>query len=326
VQDSPLGYGQVRVEMAAWSLNFRDLSMPRGGYPLNDKVLTAPPLIPLSDGAGRVVEVGPGVETLRPGDRVVSSFFQQWEDGELTLAAHRSALGGAIDGVLAERVVLAERGCAKIPETMTDAEAATVPCAGVTAWAALTAAGLRAGQTILVLGTGGVSLFALQLARASGATVLVTSSSDDKLARAKALGAAHGINYQTHPEWHEPVIEFTGGVGVDHVIEVGGPGTLARSMSAVRVGGTVSLIGVLSGNAPSPSPMPAMFRGLTVRGIYVGHRQKEIELLRVMSSNRIAPVIDRRFSFEDPAEVRAAYRYLKSGAHFGKVVIERQVR
>lgn len=331
------GPGQVLVAMRAWSLNYRDLAMPRGGYPGNDKVRRDPPLVPLSDGVGRVVAVGPGVRSPQVGERVVSCFFQDWVDGELTQQGMRSALGGACDGVLAERVVLSARGCTLAPACLTDAEAATLPCAGVTAWAALTAAGLRPGQTVLVLGTGGVSLFALQLAKAAGARVIITSSRADKLERAADLGADELIDYVKCPNWDEQVLALTAGVGVDNVIEVGGAGTLERSMRAARVSGCVSLIGVLSGEPEAqPSPLAALFRRLTVRGIYVGSSQMQRQLtsaLEVSAASAgvtgpgthrfpLRPVVDRVFDANEVAEVRSAYRYLKSGKHFGKVVLQ----
>jgi NADPH:quinone reductase-like Zn-dependent oxidoreductase len=315
------GPGQVLVEMKAWSLNFRDLAMPRGGYPGNEKVKRAPPLVPLSDGAGEVIEVGAGVRHFALGDRVVTSFFQRWVDGELTEDGHGSALGGALDGVLAERVVLDEAGVVAAPPSLSHEQAATLPCAGVTAWAALTGTPTTPGQNVLLLGTGGVSIFGLQLAKAMGARVIVTSSSAHKLEHARRLGADELINYVEVPEWPERVLALTGGVGVDHVLEVGGLGTLQRSIRATRVSGTVSLIGVLSGQPEeSPSPLELMFKRQTLRGIYVGSRRMLEELCRAVEVNRITPVIDRVFGF---GEVQEAYRYLKAGQHFGKVVITR---
>jgi NADPH:quinone reductase-like Zn-dependent oxidoreductase len=321
VENPRPGPGQVLVEMKAWSLNYRDLAMPRGGYPGNDKIRRAPPLIPVSDGAGEVLQVGPGVTGFAPGDRVLTSFFQSWIDGELTDEDKGSALGGAIDGVLAERVVLNQEGLVAAPPSLSFEQAATLPCAGVTAWAALTYARSRAGQNLLLLGTGGVSIFGLQLAKAMGLRVLITSSSNEKLERARSLGAHETINYVERPDWDVRALELTGGVGVDHVLEVGGAGTLERSLRACRISGTVSLIGLLSG-APeqNPSPMDVMFKRLTLRGIYVGSRRMLEELCRAVEINAIAPVIDRVFSFD---EVQEAYRYLKSGKHFGKIVVSR---
>ena len=310
---------ELLLDMKAWSLNYRDLAMPRGGYPGNEKVRTEPPLVPLSDGAGVVLEVGAGVTRFSPGDRVMTSFFQDWPSGALDARSKATALGGAIDGVLAERVVLREGGCVRMPASLDFVEAATLPCAGVTAWASLAAAQTRPGQTVLLLGTGGVSLFGLQLARGFGARAYVTSSSDQKLAKVAELGASTGINYSNLPEWQERVLELTDGVGVDHVLEVGGAGTLERSLASTRVGGTVSLIGVLTGVPDNnPSVMDALFRGITLRGIYVGSRQALEDLARAVDTLSIRPVVDRVFDFDD---VPAAYRYLKSKQHVGKVAI-----
>jgi NADPH:quinone reductase-like Zn-dependent oxidoreductase len=315
------GPGQVLVEMKAWSLNYRDLAMPRGGYPGNDKVVQAPPLVPLSDGAGEVIGVGPGVTSFTLGDRVVTSFFQRWADGELTLEGKASGLGGGIDGVLAERVVLPEQGLVAAPPSLSFEQAATLPCAAVTAWAALVGAPTTPGQNVLLLGTGGVSIFGLQLAKAMGCRVIITSSNAAKLERARLLGADETINYKETPEWERAVLRSTGGVGVDHVLEVGGLGTLERSIAATRISGTISLIGVLAGNPEhNPSAMDVMFKRQTLRGIYVGSRRMLEDLCRAVEVNRINPVIDRVFGF---SEVQEAYRYLKSGQHFGKVVINR---
>jgi NADPH:quinone reductase-like Zn-dependent oxidoreductase len=315
------GPGQVLLDMKAWSLNYRDLSMPRGGYPGNDKVMRSPPFVPLSDGAGEVLAVGSGVKEFAPGDRVVTSFFQGWEDGELTAEGKASALGGALDGVLSERVVLNATGCVAAPPSLSFEQAATLPCAGVTAWAALTAAQSRAGQNVLLLGTGGVSIFGLQLAKLMGLRVIITSSSREKLERARLLGASDTIHYTEVPEWDVRARQLTADVGVDHVLEVGGAGTLERSLRACRIGGTISLIGVLTGNpAQNPSPMDVMWKRLMLRGIYVGSRRMLEELCRAVEVGGIVPVIDRAFAFDAVPE---AFRYLKSAQHFGKVVITR---
>jgi NADPH:quinone reductase-like Zn-dependent oxidoreductase len=315
------GPGQVLLDMKAWSLNYRDLAMPRGGYPGNDKVVRSPPLVPLSDGAGEVLAVGPGVKEFAPGDRVVTSFFQDWEEGEITAEGKASALGGSIDGVLAERVVLSAKGCVAAPPSLSFEQASTLPCAGVTAWAALTEAGARAGQNVLLLGTGGVSIFGLQLAKLMGLRVIISSSSREKLERARSLGADDTINYNEQPDWDARALQLTAGVGVDHVLEVGGAGTLERSLRACRLGGNVSLIGVLSGNPEqNPSPLHVMWKRLMLRGIYVGSRRQLEELCRAIEVGRIVPVIDRAFPFD---AVQEAYRYLKSGQHLGKVVITR---
>lgn len=312
----------VRVDMQAWSLNYRDLSMPRGGYLKNDKVRKQPPLVPLSDGAGEVVEVGPSVTRFRVGDRVAATFFQDWVDGELTEEQIGSALGGAVDGVLAERCVFHENGLVPIPAGYSFEQAATLPCAAVTAWQALTLGNCHAGQTVLLLGTGGVSIFALQFAKAFGARAIITSSSDEKLERARLLGAEETINYRKHPEWQEEVLRLTGGRGVDHVIEVGGAGTLERSLASTRVSGRVSLIGVLTGQPErNPSPMLVLFKRLTLQGIYVGSRAMFEDMNRFITKSQIEPVIDQTFGFD---YARTAYEALMQGKHFGKIVITRQ--
>jgi len=308
-------YRQVLVKVAACSLNFRDLGIVRGTYrmPVREN------LIPLSDGAGEVVEVGAGVTRAKPGDKVAGCFFQRWPGGEMTAVAGASALGGAIDGMLAEYVVLEEDGLVKIPEHLSMEEGATLPCAGVTAWNAIMHhAKLIAGQTILLQGTGGVSIFALQLARAIGVTAIITSSSDDKLKRAAALGAACGINYKTTPEWDKAAVAFNGGRGVDHVIEVGGANTLTRSFGAIRNGGKVSMVGGLSGGATELNPGLIFSKRANVQGMYVGSTEMFEAMNTAIAANRIKPVVDRVFAFDD---VQAAYKHMAAGAHFGKIVI-----
>ncbi len=308
------GPGEILVRVRACSLNYRDLSMPHGGYPRNDKS----PLIPLSDGAGEVAAVGPGVTEFAAGDRVAGCFFQDWEDGDVSDEQMGTALGGGLDGMLAEYVTLRERGAVKIPESYSFEQAACLPCAAVTAWQALTLDGIKPGDVILTLGTGGVSVFALQLAKAAGARVIITSSSDEKLERTRTLGADETINYKTTPDWDKAVRELTGGVGVDNVIEVGGTGTLKRSFNAARVSGAVSLIGVLSGRAEPPNPLIVMRNRLTLRGIYVGSRRMFLDLNRALQANGVEPVIDTVFPFD---QAREAYEYVQAAKHFGKVVI-----
>jgi len=306
------GYGQVLVRIHATSLNYRDLITL-------DNPRQRTPLIPLSDGAGEVVAVGEGVTRVRVGDRVAGTFFQDWDAGEISAAVHDTALGGAIDGVLAEYAVLSEQGVVRLPEYLTYEEAATLPCAAVTVWNALVErGGLCAGQTVLLLGTGGVSSFGLQIAKMHGARAIITSSSDEKLARAQALGADGGINYKTTPNWEAAVWEKTGKLGVDHVVEVGGAGTLEKSLRAARYGGHVHLIGVLSGFAGQANPWQIVPKNLRVDGIYVGSRQVFENLLQATAQNQLRPVIDRIFPFP---EARAAYEYLQSGSHLGKVVL-----
>jgi len=313
--DPKPAYRQVMVKVKACSLNFRDLGIVRGTYrmPVREN------LIPLSDGAGEVIEVGPGVTRVKVGDHVAGCFFQRWLGGEAPADVHASALGGGIDGMLAEHAVLEEDGVVKIPAHLSLEEGATLPCAGVTVWNAMTEhAKLIAGQTVLLQGTGGVSIFGLQLARMMGIQVIITSSSDDKLARAKALGANHGINYKTTPDWEKAALGLTGGRGVDHVVEVGGAATLARSFGAIRVGGKITMIGGLSGPATEINPGLIFARRANVQGISVGSMQMFEAMSRAMAASGIKPVIDKVFPFD---EAQAAYRHMASGAHFGKIVI-----
>ncbi len=308
------GPGQVRIRVRAASLNYRDLLVVKGLYSRSLPL----PLTPLSDGAGEVVEGGPGATRFAVGARVAGIFMQTWLEGTLTEAKGKSALGGAIDGVLAEQVVLHEDGLVAVPAHLSFEEAATLPCAAVTAWNALVeGGGVRPGETVLTLGTGGVSLFALQFARMAGARVIITSGSDAKLERAKQLGASDGINYKTAPEWDKKVRELTGGVGVDHVVEVGGAGTLPRSLKAVRTGGHVALIGVLSGGGEC-NPMAVLMKAIRLQGVFVGSRAMFKAMNQALALHALKPVIDRVFPFD---EARAAYRHLESGAHFGKIVL-----
>jgi NADPH:quinone reductase-like Zn-dependent oxidoreductase len=254
----------------------------------------------------------------QPGDRVAGTFFQDWDGGEITDAAAKSALGGAVDGVLAEYALFREGGVVAIPHHLSFEEGATLPCAALTAWHALRSGGLTCGQTVLTLGTGGVSLFALQLARAAGARVIATTGSDAKEERLRALGASEVINYRSEPNWDKRVWEVSGKRGVDLVVEVGGAGTLGKSLKAVRLGGHISLIGVLSGSTGEVNPLPAVMKHVRIQGIYVGSREMFEAMNRAIVTNNIHPVIDRVYSF---AEAKEAFRYLQSGAHFGKVVI-----
>jgi len=303
---------QVLVKIAACSLNFRDLAIALGTYPLQIR----PNLIPLSDGAGEVVEVGSGVTQVKIGDRVAGCFFQRWIAGEINAETPHSALGGSLDGLLREYAVLDENGVVKLPDHLSFEEGATLPCAAVTAWNALVEhAGIVAGQTVLVQGTGGVSIFALQLARLMGAQVVVTSSSDIKLARAATIGATNGVNYRTSPDWDKAVVDITG--GVDHVVEVGGPGTLAKSLRSIRIGGKISLIGVLSG-AADINPMLIFAKRANVQGISVGSKRMFEAMNQAIAASSLRPVIDRVFAFDDAP---AAYRHLQTGQHFGKVAI-----
>jgi NADPH:quinone reductase-like Zn-dependent oxidoreductase len=305
---------EVVVRVRATSLNFRDLSVARGLYGRGG---TKPDVVPLSDGAGEVAAVGPGVTRVKIGDRVAGIFMQRWLGGGITPEGAASALGGAIDGMLAEEVLLHEDGLVHLPAHLSFEEGATLPCAAVTAWHGLVDHGrIKPGDTVLILGTGGVSIFALQFARMMGASVLATSSSDAKIARLREMGVAAAVNYRTTPEWQDAIRAATEGRGVDHVVEVGGAGTLGRSMQAVRMGGRISMIGVLTGGDVSPTPL---LRGsIGLQGIYVGSREMFEAMNRAIASHAMRPVIDRVFPF---ADALAAYRHLESGSHFGKVVI-----
>jgi NADPH:quinone reductase-like Zn-dependent oxidoreductase len=307
------GPGEVLVRMRASALNYRDLLTVTDPVGRNLPY----PRIPNSDGAGEVLAIGPGVTRFAVGDRVAGCFFQRWEDGDITADGMASALGGTMDGVLAEEVVLSERGLVEIPDHLSFAEASTLPCAALTAWNGLVEKGrLMAGDTVLCIGTGGVSMFGLQIARLHGARAVVISSSDEKLERARAMGAWATINYRTMPDWKKGVLEATGGRGVDHVLEVGGAGTLPRSIASTRIAGHLALIGVLTGGEISPA---LIFRNsLRVSGIYVGSRAMFERMNRAVAAAELRPVIDRTFSFDD---ARAAFHHLKAAGHFGKVVI-----
>ena len=311
------GRGQALVRLRAASLNFRDLMIITNNYGGRP---TRANLVPLSDGAGEVTAVGEGVSRVKVGDRVAGIFHQKWLGGELQDAFASSALGGDLDGVLSEYRLFDEHGLVHLPTHLSFEEGATLPCAAVTAWDALfhSARPTLPGDVVLTLGTGGVSVFAIQFARAAGARVIATSSSDQKLQHAKQLGASDCINYKTTPAWDKAVKELTGGVGVDHVVEVGGPGTLPMSLNAVRRSGFVHVIGLLSGAGGTINPLVLIPRASTMRGVYVGSREMFEAMNRAITVHRVKPVIDRVFDFEDAP---AAYEHLKSGKHFGKVVI-----
>lgn len=307
--------GQVLLKMQAASLNYRDLLTVKGAYGSKQKL----PLIPFSDGVGEVVAVGDGVTRVKVGDRVASIFMQTWLEGKFSADKSKSALGGAIDGILAEYVTLHEDGVVHVPEHLSHEEAATLPCAAVTAWNALTTDGeFNAGDTVLLQGTGGVSLFALQFAKMMGARVLATSSSDQKLEKLKQLGAFEVINYKTTPNWEEKVWQLTDSVGVDRVIEVGGAGTLNKSLRAVRYGGHISLIGVLAGLKAEVNTALMLHKGICVRGIYVGSREMFEAMNRAIALHNMKPIVDRVFPFE---QAREALEYMESGAHFGKIAL-----
>ena len=309
------GPGEVVVRMRATSLNYRDLlvaTLPERHQPGR---------VPLSDGAGEVVEVGAGVTRWRVGDRVAGLFFRDWQAGRFESAYHQAALGGSVDGVLREWAAFPEHGIARIPEGMDFPGAATLPCAALTAWTALFERGrLRRGQSVLLLGTGGVSVWALQFALAAGAEVIMTSSSDAKLERARSLGAHHFINHRSVPDWDAEVVRLTGGRGVDHVLEVGGPATLGRSMKALASGGHLALIGVLTGfGPPDTSLFPLVAKNATLSGIYVGHAAGFDAMVRFISDHGLQPAVDRRFAFN---EAPRAFAHLSAATHFGKVVID----
>lgn len=311
------GPGEVLVRVRATSLNYRDLLMRKGqsASSAGDEGK-----VPLSDGAGDIAAVGEGVDRVAVGDRVVGCFFSHWVEGRFSMDYHQGALGGSADGMLAEYVVLPEEGVARFPDSLSYEEAACFPCAGLTAWYALVErGGLKLGDKVLLLGTGGVSIFALQLAEAFAAEVWITSSSDEKLERARRMGAAHTINYRTDEDWDKTVWKETGKAGVDHVVEVGGPGTIGKSMACVAAGGHLALIGVLTGfEPPSASLFPLVARNVRLNGIYVGHRTALENCFRFVDEKGIHPVVDRVFGFE---EAPAAYEALAAGGHFGKIVI-----
>lgn len=302
--------------MRAASLNYRDLMMVRGEYNPRQPL----PLIPCSDGVGEVVLVGAGVGRVKVGDRVCPIFAQGYLAGEPTREKLKTTLGGPLDGTLTELMRVHEDSVVKVPSALSDVEAACLPCAGVTAWNAVVSQGqLQPGQTLLTLGTGGVSIFALQIAKALGARVIVTSSSDEKLAKARELGADEVVNYRTTPDWAKRVRELTDGRGVDHVIEVGGGGTLAESIKSVRPAGTVSIIGALAGAKSELNVLPVLMQNIRLQGVFVGHRESFEGLCAAVKKNQIRPVVDRSFGFD---EARAAFEYMQSGSHFGKVGLD----
>lgn len=307
------GPGEVLVAIRAVSLNFRDLMMVKGLYNPHLRF----PRIPCSDGSGEVLSIGDHVTAWKPGDRVAGIFMQNWLDGPLTSAKSKGALGGDIDGMLATHVVLRETGVVAIPDHLSFQEAACLPCAAVTAWNALCTAALRPGETILIQGTGGVSVFALQFAKLRGLRVLGVSSSDQKLERAAGLGLDAGFNYRKNPEWDQWALQQTGGEGVALVVEVGGAGTLTRSLKAIRTGGTVAQVGVLAGAAESISIPSILHKTARIQGIYVGSRQDFVEMNRAIEFFRVRPV------HEDFAwsRVRDALRTMENGSHFGKIVV-----
>jgi NADPH:quinone reductase-like Zn-dependent oxidoreductase len=306
---------EVVVKFHAASLNYRDLQFVLGVY--NPKARL--PAVPFSDGAGEVVAVGADAKRWKVGDRVCPIFMQAWLEGQLSVQVRRTTLGaGDLDGVLREYGAFDENGLIEIPGHLSFEEAATLPCAAITAWNALAVSGkLQAGDTVLTLGTGGVSIFALQFAKMHGARVIVTSSSDKKIERAKHLGADETINYRKTPDWDKEVLRLTNGIGVDHVVEVGGAGTLAKSVNSVRIGGQIAVIG---GLAPSGTfdPRRILMKAARMQGILTGSRRMFEEMNKAIVGNRLKPVIDKTFAFKDAPE---ALRFMESGSHFGKIVV-----
>ena len=310
----PPGAGEIRVRLQASSLNFHDYGIVSGRMPTEEG------RIPMSDGAGVVEAVGAGVEEFREGDQVVSCFFPQWMDGPARVGDFAGTPGDGTDGYACEVAVRPVSWFTKAPKGYSAAEAATLTTAGLTAWRALVVdGGLKAGDTVLTLGTGGVSIFAVQLAIAMGAQVIATSSSDEKLSRLREMGATHTINYRTEPDWGARVQALTEGRGVDHVVEVGGPGTLPQSITACRMGGHIALIGVLTGASGEVPTAALMARQQRLQGLIVGSRAMQMDFVRALEVTGIRPLIDRSFALDQIAD---AFRHEESGAHFGKIVLE----
>ena len=310
------GPGQVVVKMTASSLNYRDLVVPNRGYGNHTGTL---PLIPVSDGVGVVSAIAPGVTRVAVGDRVCPTFFQNWISGEPDLERLTRSLGGPIDGTMAEYMCLPEGGVTKVPAHLSDLEAATLPCAALTAWSALVNCGnIRPGDRVLVQGCGGVALFAVAFAKLLGAHVTVISSSEERLERVKQLGADAGINYRGTPEWAKATRDITAGRGYDLILELGGEKTLPQSLRCIRPGGTVAMIGILSGSAMATSLGLIITRQVRLQGVTVGHRDGFEAMVRAIDQHRLKPVVDRVFPFE---ELKEAMAYLQTGAQFGKVCV-----
>lgn len=306
---------EILMKMKAVSLNYRDVEIARGTYHTHFQL----PLIPLSDGVGEVVAVGEEVTRFTAGDRVCSTFWQRWVGGSFRIAETGYQRGGPIDGMLAEYVIMDEQAAVLAPDSLSDEEAATLPCAAVTAWNALVTQGnIKAGDTVLLQGTGGVSLFALQFAKVSGARIIITSSSDEKLKKARALGAFAGINYKHHPDWAKEVLELTSGYGVDHILDVGGPQSFAQSLHASARGAQINVIGYLGGTEGQINPLDIFRRQVVVRGIPVGSRETFESMNRAIEHHYIKPVIDKIFPWTD---ISKALAYMENASHFGKVVL-----
>lgn len=309
------GHDEVLVRIQACSLNYRDLMMVNGSYNPRQRL----PLIPVSDGVGEVEQVGEGVTRVKVGDRVAGIFAQKWLDGPLRQEVRSSTLGGPLDGMLADYRVFHQDGLVTVPNHLTDQEASTLPCSAVTAWNALVEQGnVRPADRVLLLGTGGVSIFALQFVKLMGARVVITSSSDEKLEKAKNLGADDVINYNQTPDWDIQIKKITGGLGVDHVMEVGGADTLPKSLNAVKPNGNVFLIGVLSGVVAKIPVTSVLMKQVRVQGILVGNRRMFESMNRAVTAHALKPVVDKAFDFD---QAREAFEYISDGKHFGKVVI-----
>lgn len=305
--------GEIKVRLRASSLNYHDYLVVKGMIPTDEG------RIPMSDGAGEVVALGAGVREFAIGDRVISTFFPDWLSGEPTQAKLRAVPGDRTDGYAREEVTAPATSFTKAPAHLSFEEAATLPCAGLTAWRALVTEGkIKPGDSVLVQGTGGVSIFALQFAKAFGCSVTATSSSDAKIERLKALGADHTINYKTTPEWGAEAVKLNGGQGIDHIIEIGGAGTFAQSMTAARLGGHISMIGVLAGFAGPVATGLIMGKQLRVIGVTVGTREQQQEMVRLIGNVKLKPVLDKSFPLEDLA---GAFRHEESNTHFGKIVV-----
>lgn len=319
LEDRPVpspGPGEALIRLKAVSLNARDIGVINGFYEPN----RTEPLIPVSDGVGEIVSLGEQASKFKVGERVSPIFTQSWTTGEPTQANWVSTLGSPLDGLLAEYVVLPEEGLVRVPDHLTDEEASTLACAAVTAWHAIVEEGqVKAGDTVVVQGTGGVSLFALQFAKLFGARVIVTSSSDEKLERAKALGADHGINYRTTPDWEQAVLAYTEGRGADHIVDLGGSATLNRSLTALKVGGQISIVGLLSGTAVDNfAIIPAIIRKARLQAINVGSREMFERMNLAIEQHALHPVIDRSFPFHQSLD---ALQYMAQGSVFGKLTI-----
>lgn len=309
------GPGEIKVRLRAASLNFRDGLVIKGFFPATDG------LVPLSDGAGEVVAVGEGVAAFKPGDAVVSTFHPTWQGGHIDRTELTATPGGPAEGFACDEATRSLAHFTHAPKGLSHAEAATLTCAGVTAWRALMVDGpVRPGETVLVQGAGGVSLFALQFAKAAGATVIATSSSAERCERLRALGADHVINYRETENWGEEALALTGGLGIDHIVEVGGPHTMRQSMIAARTGGHIAVIGAVGGFDIDTIPFAILqAKRLRVQGVTVGSRRDQIDMVRAIEAHGIRPVIDSRFPLE---QLGQAFRHLDSGGHFGKIVVE----